>query len=247
MSATSCLTAVSLNAGYIMKELTVACQLWHGCCPVERTLVGDEYLQTKPVRMFLTGRHKGLKTETGNPHTSASEKKPHQGKLQVAGCLASSLDPHSRWANWPLMRGEDEPSSRRAHTPIPSGERWDKAERWEGTEYLELGHNGVSQGAGRWRDGCPTAAAGMSHGCWDVPQLQSRWLLPVGTHCMAPVHGHSSAHPPFVPSALYGLRSPPTLRLPWVILPHQPTALGRAKIIAIQLEAFGSTTQAAER
>lgn len=37
-----------------------------------------------------------------------------------------------------------------AHTLILSGGRWDKAERWEGIEYLELGHNGVSQGAGRW-------------------------------------------------------------------------------------------------
>lgn len=241
MSAMSWLTAVSLSTGYTVKVLTVTGRLWHGCCPMERTPMGDEYLQTKPVRMFLTGRHKGLKTETGNPHTSASEKKPHQGKLQVARCLASSLDPHSRWANRPLMRGEDEPSSRGG--PHPNSLWGAVGQGWE------VGRGWVPwAGAQRCLAGSWQVARWLSHG-WrrNVPRMQSRRLLPAGAHCMAPVLGHSSAHPPFVPSALYGLRSPPTLRLLWVILPHQPTALGRAKIVAIQLEAFGSTTQAAER
>ena len=84
-----------------------------------------------------------------------------------------------------------------AHTPIPAGEQWDKAERWEGAEYLELGHNGVSQGAGRWRDGCPTVDAEMSHGC--SPDGCSRRALTAWPRCSGTaLHTHPSSPPLFM-------------------------------------------------
>lgn len=169
--------------------------------------------------MFQTEQHKGLKTETGNQHTSASGKKQHQGKCsQLPLCLPVTGSP--------------------GHISIPAtGGEWGRtflpwgrvaaalAPKFPlGEEYLELGRGDLSLAACQQvRVAGPTAA---------VP--------PAGAHCMpAACRCRSATHPPSLrflwavaqlcrrapphpPQEEGESREPPTpplLRLPWVISP----------------------------
>lgn len=114
-----------------------------------------------------------------------------------------------------------------------------KGKGWEG-QYLEPGRDDLLLTALHWvlagNDGVDVVVRGgpqcMAPGSWHGSEGTAR-------------HGKALHTRPHVPSALYGLRScrsrgplswegrqePPTapLRLPWVIFPHQATALGRVK------------------
>lgn len=120
-------------------------------------------------------------------------------------------------------------------------------------EYLELGGDVLSLAALvlAVRDGGGGSSRAEGGAARLVPGALTAWPQCAG----ADLH----AHPRF-PPLFYGLQHhrereggaesrPPPLSSasPGSFAPHQPTALGRAKITFIQLEVFGSTTQAPGR
>lgn len=135
-------------------------------------------------------------------------------------------------------------------TQAPTGR---EAQR-RGEEYLELGHDSLSLAAfhlvlaaGRLILRLQSSRQALT--AWPLcagVNLYTRPLFPAlfmgcrttaqGGRPAGARRGGGSREPPTPHSASSGL-----------FLPRQPTALGRAKIIAIQLEVFGSTAQAAGR